>query len=157
MKLTDTLHLEHRSYPTLSGGEQRRVTLARVLAQEAPVLLLDEPTSALDIRHQELVMRVAGERARAGGAVLAVLHDLNLAASHADRVAVMDRGRLVAVGKPWEVMTGELLSEVFECPITVTNHPARGTPLVIPLPQTGGGACAAGLPPGEPEERRQKR
>ncbi|TCJ19993.1 heme ABC transporter ATP-binding protein [Rubrobacter taiwanensis] len=137
MEQTDTRHLEARSYPTLSGGEQRRVTLARVLAQEAPVMLLDEPTAALDIRHQELVMETARGLAAGGAAVLAVLHDLNLAAAHADRVAVLSGGELVALGRPAEVMTADLLSGVFDYPISVTEHPARGTPLILPLPRTG--------------------
>jgi iron complex transport system ATP-binding protein len=136
MELTDTRHLEARSYPTLSGGEQRRVTLARVLAQEAPVVLLDEPTAALDIRHQELVMETARELVAGGAAVLAVLHDLNLAAAHADRVAVLSGGELVALGRPPEVMTAELLSEVFDYPISVTEHPVRRMPLILPLPRS---------------------
>jgi len=132
MRRTDTLHLADLPFQTLSGGEQQRVTLARVLAQEARLLLLDEPTNALDIHHQELVMRIAHEEAAAGAAVLAVLHDLNLAAAHADRIAVMHRGALVACGVPDVVLTAELLSEVFAHPLRVTAHPFGRGPLILP-------------------------
>jgi iron complex transport system ATP-binding protein len=137
MARTDCLHLAERSYPTLSTGEQQRATLARALAQETPVLLLDEPTASLDIRHQELVMQVARERATDGAAVLAVLHDLNLAAAHADRIAVISHGRLAAIGAPWDVLTEPLLSEVFEHPVAVMPHPLRDCPLVMPIGTNG--------------------
>ncbi|WP_018681378.1 heme ABC transporter ATP-binding protein [Actinokineospora enzanensis] len=126
-------HLADRAYPTLSGGEQARVALARVLAQRTPVLMLDEPTAALDVRHQELVLKLAHRHARAGGGVLVVLHDLGLAAAHADRVAVLDKGRLVAVGPPAEVCTAELLSAVYRHPVEVFPHPRTGVPVVLPV------------------------
>ena len=137
MARTDSLDLAGRAYPTLSTGEQQRVTLARVLAQETPILLLDEPTASLDIRHQEMVMQIARETAAAGGAVLVVLHDLNLAAAYADRVAVLSRSRLAACGTPWEVFSEALLSAVFEHPVTVIRHPLRDAPLVMPAAATG--------------------
>lgn len=135
MGRTETEQLAARSYPTLSGGEQGRVSLARVLAQDAPILLLDEPTAALDLRHQGLVMEIARELADAGATVLAVLHDLNLAAAHADRLAVLCGGRLVANDEPWAVLNERLLTEVYGCPIAVCPHPVRGCPLVMALPQ----------------------
>ena len=135
MDRTETVPLASRSYPTLSGGEQGRVSLARVLAQDAPILLLDEPTAALDLRHQGLVMEIARDLAKNGASVLAVLHDLNLAAAHADRLAVLCDGHLVANDEPWAVLTERLLSEVYGCPIAVCPHPVRGCPLVMPLPQ----------------------
>lgn len=130
---TETSHLAERAYPTLSGGEQGRVTLARVLAQECPLLLLDEPTASLDVRHQQMVMEVARELAGDGSSVVAVLHDLNLAAGYADRLAVLHRGRLVACDTPWATLTERLLSDVFDCPIAVGRHPVRDCPLVMPL------------------------
>jgi iron complex transport system ATP-binding protein len=128
---TLTTDLAARSFPTLSGGEQSRVTLARVLAQQTPIVLLDEPTAALDIRHQQLVLRLARDLAGSGRAVLAIWHDLHLAA-RADRVAVLDAGRLRATGPPETVLTGDLLSEVYRHPIQVIADPRDGRPLVLP-------------------------
>jgi iron complex transport system ATP-binding protein len=139
MAETDTTALAWRAYPTLSGGEQQRVSLARVLAQETPVLLLDEPTTSLDVRHQEMVMETARTLARHGAAALAVLHDLNLAAASADRVAVLRQGRLAALGTPWQAFTAPLLSEVFDHPMSVMRHPVRDCPLIVPLPRAAAG------------------
>ncbi|GAA0951028.1 heme ABC transporter ATP-binding protein [Actinocorallia libanotica] len=133
MRDTDVTAFAERPYPSLSGGEQARVALARVLAQRTPVILLDEPTAALDIRHQELVFTVARARAAEGRAVVAVVHDLALAAAHADRVAVLAGGRLAACGEPEEVLTAALLSEVYEHPIEVLPHPRGGRPLILPV------------------------
>ena len=130
---TDALHVAERIYPSLSGGEQGRVALARVLAQEAPILLLDEPTASLDLRHQQMIMEVAHQIAAGGGMVVVVLHDLNLAACFADRICVLREGRIVADGPPWATMTERLLEEVFDCPIAVRTHPVRDCPLIIPL------------------------
>jgi iron complex transport system ATP-binding protein len=143
LRRTDALHLTERIYPSLSVGEQARVTLARVLAQQTPVLLLDEPTAALDLHHQQQVMEVARELAAAGASVLAVLHDLNLAAGYADRIGVMRDGWLVKIGAPWQTLTGDLLAEVFRCPIAVTGHPILDRPLVIPLAGANGGGSGS--------------
>jgi iron complex transport system ATP-binding protein len=136
---TDTRHLMDRVFPTLSGGEQTRVSFARILAQETPLILLDEPTSSLDLRHQELVMSTLHGLANEGGAVVAVLHDLNLAARYASRVVLMDRGRIRAVGSPAEVLTEEILSDVYRTPVRVIPHPDLGSPLILPA---GGGTAA---------------
>ncbi|MEV3990918.1 heme ABC transporter ATP-binding protein [Streptomyces sp. NPDC049837] len=133
MAATEVGALAGRPFPALSGGERARVALARVLAQRAPLLLLDEPTAALDLRHQELVLRLCRERAAAGDAVVVVLHDLGLAAAYADRVAVLDGGRIVADGPPGEVLRGELLSAVYRQPVEVLPHPRGGAPLVVPV------------------------
>jgi iron complex transport system ATP-binding protein len=111
-----------REVPTLSGGEQQRAHFARVLLQLAVgearygsgVLLLDEPTSSLDLRYQINLLETARRRAQAGTTVIAILHDLNLAARFADRVAVLHRGRLVARGTPRETITSAMLRDVFE-------------------------------------------
>ncbi|WP_210577691.1 heme ABC transporter ATP-binding protein [Streptomyces sp. GESEQ-4] len=121
-----------RPFSALSGGERARVALARVLAQRAPLLLLDEPTAALDLRHQELVLRLCRERARAGDAVVVVLHDLGLAAAYAHRVAILRAGEVVADGPPGEVFSDRLLSEVYDQEVEVLPHPRTGAVLVTP-------------------------
>ncbi len=133
MEETDTGHLADRTFPTLSGGEQSRVALARVLAQEAPIVMLDEPTGSLDLRHQELVMSTLRGLAGEGAAVLAILHDLNLAARYADRVALMSHGSIRAVAPTREVMHADLLSEVYAHPIGVVPHPHFDCPFIFPL------------------------
>jgi iron complex transport system ATP-binding protein len=132
MARTDVLQFAERVYMSLSGGERARAALARVLAQDTHVLLLDEPTAALDIRHQEQVLGLAGQLARQGRAVAVVMHDLGLAAAHADRVVVLSGGQLVADGAPEQVLTSDLLTEVYECPIEVVRHPRTDHLLVVP-------------------------
>jgi macrolide transport system ATP-binding/permease protein len=124
----------NRMLGSLSGGEQSRVSLARVLAQETPILLLDEPTANLDLRHQEMVMVLARQIADRGGVVVVIAHDLNLAAAHADRVAMLAGGRLAAVGTPWETFNEALLTSVFDCAVSVTRHPLRNCPLILTPP-----------------------
>lgn len=129
-----------RFYQELSGGEQQRVQLARVLCQvwtptlegRPRYLLLDEPVSSLDIRHQLLVMDVARDYARRGGGVVAILHDLNLAAMYADKVLVLRQGRVAAAGTPREVFSDRLIEQVFECGLKVGVLPAADVPFVLP-------------------------
>lgn len=130
MERTDVAGFGERRYPTLSGGEKARVSLARVLAQEAPVVLLDEPTAALDIHHQEQVLAGARELARAGVSVVVVLHDLSLAAAWADRICLMSQGRIRALGAPRDVLVAEVLDEVYQHPLDVIEH--AGALLVVP-------------------------
>lgn len=137
MEETDVIHLATRALQGLSTGEQQRVGLARVIAQEAPVLLLDEPTSALDIGHQEKVMRVLRSRARDGTAIVAILHDLNLAAAHTDNIMLLDKGRMVAVGRPSVVLQSDSLSSVYRQPMQVVDHPHRDCPLVLTVNSLG--------------------
>ncbi len=113
----------------LSGGERARVALARVLATEAPVILADEPTESLDPRYQLIVLDILAGQARAGGAVVAVLHDLGLAARHANRIVVLDKGRIVADGTPLEVLTPERLVETFGVEAEVIEG-ARGAAII---------------------------
>jgi iron complex transport system ATP-binding protein len=141
MVRADIADLAARLFPTLSGGEQARSTFARVLAQEAPVLMLDEPTAALDIRHQEALLAIAAATARAGSAVVVVLHDLSLAAAHADRVVVLADGRVRADGPPAEVLTGPLLSDVYQHPVEVVEH--GGALVVVPVRASREGASWA--------------
>ncbi|NJP94507.1 ABC transporter ATP-binding protein [Nonomuraea sp. FMUSA5-5] len=101
---------EERGYATLSGGEKQRALIARALVQETRLLLLDEPTSHLDIRHQLEILHLVREL---GVATLAVLHDLNQAAAFCDRLYVMSAGRVLAGGPPEQVLTPELISQVY--------------------------------------------
>jgi iron complex transport system ATP-binding protein len=108
-----------------------RVSLARVLAQETPIILFDEPTASLDVRHQHLVMEVARDFAAGGATVLCILHDLNLALAYADRIAVMAQGRILVCDAPWPVANSGILEHAFACPISVLPHPHRDTPMVV--------------------------
>lgn len=129
-----------RLYQEMSGGEQQRVQLARALVQVwhptgpegARWLLLDEPVSSLDIAHQLAVMRLARDYARRGGGVIAVMHDLNLTAMFADHVLLMQAGRCLADGAPDAVLTDELLTCAYDCPLRTRCAPSRGAWL---LPQ----------------------
>ncbi len=132
LAVADLHPFAQRRFPTLSGGEQARASFARILAQQTGLLLLDEPTAALDLRHQEQVMATARDCAQAGIAVLAVLHDIALAAAYADRIAVLSAGHLVAVGAPAEVLTESLLEHVYGLPIDVFTHPAHGGLTIAP-------------------------
>ncbi|MFE3724037.1 heme ABC transporter ATP-binding protein [Nocardia sp. NPDC059154] len=133
MAATDVERFAARPFPALSGGERARVALARVLAQDTATLLLDEPTAALDLGHQEQVLHLARERATAGAAVVVVLHDLGVAAAYADRVAVLEAGRIAADGPPRQFLTPGLLSRVYQHPVDVFDHPVTGAQLVLPV------------------------
>jgi len=133
IRATDIEHLLGRRFTTLSGGEQARVSLARVLAQRTPVVFLDEPTAALDLRHQEDVMRLGRELAAEGRAVVVVVHDLSLAGAYADRIALLDAGRLDAVGTPAEVMTADRVGRVYGLDVQIHRLGASDRPIVLPL------------------------
>ena len=130
----DVRHLVDRRYTSLSGGEKARVSLARVLAQRAATVFLDEPTAALDLRHQEEVMATARALASQGVAVVVVLHDLSLAAAYADRIALIARGSLRAIGTPAEVITSSLVEEVYGLPVQILQQ--SGRPIVLPVRST---------------------
>ena len=133
IQAADIEHLLGRRFTTLSGGEQARVSLARVLAQRTPVVLLDEPTAALDLRHQEEVMRLGRQLAAQGRAVVIVVHDLSLAGAYADRIALLDGGRLDAVGTPLEVMTADRVGRVYGLDVQIHRLGASDRPIVLPL------------------------
>jgi len=133
LESTRMMELADRPVGALSGGEQQRALLARALAQDAPVLLLDEPITYLDIKHQAVLLNLVYELAHAHGiAVLMVLHDLNLVALYADRVALLVAGRVRALGTPIEVITPERLADAYDIPLKVIPHPEYGTPLILP-------------------------
>ena len=121
-----------RAVPRLSGGERGRVMLARTLAQDTPVLLLDEPVAALDPHHADEVLALLAQRARAGDAVVVVLHDLTAAATHADRVVLLADGGVAADGPPQAGMTPSTLSAAYGAPMDVITHPTTGRPIVLP-------------------------
>ncbi len=131
--MTSTEVQQHagRSVTSLSGGERARVALARVIAQSTGILLLDEPTAALDLKHHEDVMRLIRAQADAGIAVAIVLHDLNAALAHADRVTLLSGGRVAATGVPVDVLTAERIEAVYGQRVDVFPHPVTGVPLVV--------------------------
>jgi iron complex transport system ATP-binding protein len=130
MAATGTEAFATRPVTTLSGGERARVAVARALASEAPILLADEPTAALDPRHQLVVMELLARTARNGGAVLAIVHDLALAARFADRIVVMDGGRLIADGAPRAVLTPERIAQVFGVEAEIAEDAAGPIPIL---------------------------
>jgi iron complex transport system ATP-binding protein len=124
--------LAGREIVTLSGGEWQRVLIARTLAQETGIVLLDEPTSHLDISHQIEILSALHALTRSGTTVLAVFHDLNLAAHYCDRIIALQEGRVAADGIPSEVITPDFLWNVFSLDAEVRIHPSTGKPLVFP-------------------------
>ena len=116
----------------LSGGQRQRVWIAMTLAQRTPVLLLDEPTTFLDIAHQIEVLDLCSQLHQSGRTLVAVLHDLNLAARYATHVVAMRSGKIVMQGSASEVFTPELLREVFDLEALVLEDPETGRPLVVP-------------------------
>jgi iron complex transport system ATP-binding protein len=133
MLATEAWLLADRPVGELSGGERQRVVVARALAQETPVLLLDEPTAHLDIGHQGAVLDLMRTFTRRDGkAVLAVVHDLTLAAHYCDRIVVLRDGAIAAEGAPAEVLTPDLLRSVYGVSIAVFPHPDTGRPVVVP-------------------------
>lgn len=133
LERVSALSFADRRVGELSGGEQQRVLLARALCQSTPILLLDEPTAHLDLQYQVSLLELVSELAHKDNlAVLIALHDLNLAAHYADRIALMVAGSLKAMGKPKEVLQPELIAEAYCLPVQVIPHPFLDVPLVMP-------------------------
>lgn len=131
MARADCAHLAGQNIQTLSGGERARVMMARALAVQAPILLADEPTAALDARHQLAIMATLKAEAARGALVIAVTHDILLAARFADHVMVMDEGRLVADGAPQEVLTDRLMREVYRVASATVSIDGREVQLPV--------------------------
>ena len=129
----DVTQFARRRLDTLSGGERQRATLARALAQDAPILLLDEPTAALDVGRQQQVLELVDSlRATRGLTVLSTMHDLTLAGQYADRLLLLDRGKLVAAGSAEEVLTRALITEHYGAEVALVDAPGSGL-VVVPV------------------------
>ncbi|MEV0703490.1 ABC transporter ATP-binding protein [Saccharopolyspora sp. NPDC050389] len=129
----DLTRLADRALSTLSGGERQRAVLARALAQRAGVLLLDEPTTGLDVGHAQALLDLVDElRRELGTTVVMTLHDLTLAAQYAERLLLLDEGRVAAEGTPVEVLTPEVLAERYTARVAVLHTP-DGSPVIAPV------------------------
>jgi iron complex transport system ATP-binding protein len=134
LRETQLEELSDRLMSEVSGGERQRAVLARALATEAGILLLDEPTANLDLAHQAAILKLVRQRCnRNGSAALVVTHDINLAAEFSNHVLLMKAGRGVAFGSPDEVLTPELLKEVFAVTVLVDAHPISRVPRITPV------------------------
>ena len=131
---TELNELSGRLLNELSGGERQRALMARALATEAPILLLDEPTANLDLSHQAtLLMLVRNRCDQRESSALVVTHDINLAAQFADKILLMKQGKTIHSGTPADVLTPQILQEVFEVRVLVDAHPVSGGPRVTPV------------------------
>jgi len=136
MELTGISKLEMRSFNELSGGERQKVILALAVAQEPKLLLLDEPIAHLDINHQvEILELVKGLNREQGVTVVAAMHDLNMAALYFDRLVLLKEGTIFADGPASDVLTEDIVKEVFSATVHVTQHPSAKVPYVIVLPK----------------------
>ena len=132
MRRTQIQAFESRRLGELSGGERQLVLVARALAQSSRYLLLDEPTAHLDLRHETAILELVKDLAhRDGLGVLIALHDLNLAARHADRVALLAAGGLRAIGPPLEVLTENALGAAYGVPVNISRDPSTGSPVIF--------------------------
>lgn len=127
MRYTGVSELSERPIHMISGGQRQRALLAKVLAQQTPILLLDEPTAGLDIFYLEEIFRLCKELSKAGKTVLMVVHELSAAAKFCSRLLLAGKGRIVADGAPKEVMTSENLSDAYGVPMGVAENPLTGT------------------------------
>ncbi|MDO4909957.1 MAG: heme ABC transporter ATP-binding protein [Corynebacterium sp.] len=138
MKATEVTHLADRDILTLSGGEKARVAMARVFAQETPIVMFDEPTAALDIGHQEHALGLMRSLAKQGAAVIIVLHDLNAAAAYCDDILCIKQGRVALAGTVDDVYTTKNLTDIYGWPIEVRrNADEDGTDSIHVIPQRG--------------------
>ena len=136
MERTDVVGLANRHVSALSGGQRQRVWVAMALAQRTDILLLDEPTTYLDLAHQVDLLELCRDlNAELGTTIVAVLHDLNQACRYGDEVIAMRAGSILVHGRPEEVVTAEMVEEVFGLKVQVISDPLTGTPLVLPLPR----------------------
>ncbi|WP_153812290.1 ABC transporter ATP-binding protein [Streptomyces sp. SUK 48] len=135
MAAAGVLELAGRPVQELSGGQRQRVWIAMALAQQTPYLLLDEPTSFLDITHQYQLLRLLAQLRDQGRTVIAVLHDINQACRFADHLVAMRDGRVVAEGRPADIVDAALIKDVFDLPSVIVPDPVAATPMVVPTLQ----------------------
>jgi iron complex transport system ATP-binding protein len=129
---TDVAHYAEHLADSLSGGERQRAWIAMLLAQQAPLLLLDEPTSALDLAHQCELMGLLRQLNRdSGRGIVAILHDINLTARHADRVIALKQGRIFFDGRPDELLSGPLLSQLYDIDIELIEQPGSARKIAV--------------------------
>lgn len=136
MHETEVFHLKDREYNTLSGGEKQRVHLSRVMVQleneiTHKLVFLDEPLNNLDVKHQYKALEIIKNFTKNTNSAIVVLHDLNLAAQFADKILLMKSGRVAAYGTPEEVFTAENISEAYNFPCTICEHPITNNPMII--------------------------
>ena len=131
LKILGVLNLGDRLFSTLSSGEKQRVLLAKALAQETEILLIDEPVAYLDLKYQLEVMELLRKLSREGKTIIAAMHQVNLATQYCDKVIVLNRGRIVAAGKPEEVLTEQLIQEVYGVKALVRRE--GGRVFIVPL------------------------
>ncbi|PNH84882.1 Fe(3+)-dicitrate ABC transporter ATP-binding protein [Vibrio diazotrophicus] len=133
MQLTDTEHLSERLIEELSGGQRQRVWIAMVLAQQTPILFLDEPTTYLDIAHQIDLLELCRDlNRRKNFTIVAVLHELNQAFRYADHIILMTEGNIAAQGSPKDIVSSEVIKQVFDLDCLIMDDPVSHTPMVIP-------------------------
>ncbi|WP_267406111.1 MULTISPECIES: heme ABC transporter ATP-binding protein [unclassified Chryseobacterium] len=133
---TDVYHLKDREYNTLSGGEKQRVHLSRVMAQlqndiTNKLVFLDEPLNNLDVKHQYKALEIIKNFTKKENSAIVVLHDLNLAAQFADKILLMKSGRVASYGTPTEVFTAKTISDAYNFPCTICDHPITSNPMII--------------------------
>lgn len=146
LQVTDTLDLADYPLDQLSGGQRQRCWLAMTLAQNTPLLLLDEPTSMLDLGHQIEVLDLVQQLARQGRSIVMVLHDLAAAARYADQLIAIQAGKLLAAGKPRDIVTPALMQTLYGIDASILHAPGDGAPIVVPnLRQHSAAASAAQL------------
>ncbi|MFY9173865.1 MAG: ABC transporter ATP-binding protein [Peptococcia bacterium] len=133
MELTNTWSLREKNINQISGGERQRVILARAISQNTPIILLDEPISQLDLYHQLELMDTLQEMVAQGGkTVVAVLHDLNMAAQYCDYLVLLNEGRIMGEGSPEEVIRPEIIADLYKLQLKITQNPETGRPYIIP-------------------------
>ncbi|MFF3028654.1 ABC transporter ATP-binding protein [Microbacterium sp. NPDC057944] len=143
MEATEVDDLAGRLVDELSGGQRQRVWVAMALAQQTPLLLLDEPTTFLDIAHQIELLELFTDLHERGSTLVAVLHDLNHAARYATHLIAMKDGAVVAEGAPSEIVTAELVEEIFGLPCVVVPDPITGKPNIVPIGRDRSGRGSA--------------